>query len=445
MSKIELLMPRRTSPQKQISRSTSRFNIAAWGRQSGKTTFGINKMTYKPLQGRPGGIYWYVLQTSDAAEVAFNRHWKLLSQARTLLAKKPNESERIIPLVNGAQVFYKSGEVFENLRAETLDGCIIDEMRQQNPLLWPRVIRPMLARHAAWCDVYSTPNGYEHFYDLFEYAKLHPVEWSTFHAPSTEAWWWTPEEIESAKSTMSEAEFAQEILAEFRDLTAGRAYMAYSDNNLRDTSPFCYDGAQVSPFIPVVLGCDFNLSPMAWTMGQHRVQDFYWFDEIWLKNSNTQEATLELIHRLCKLRDDGRLRSNPQVVIAGDATSKAGQRAAAGKSDYDILCAMLQQAQITFENRTPDSNPTIKDRVNTVNAKLKAADGSVHCWVNPKTCPQLKRDLERVVWKIGANATLDQARDTTLTHSSDGVGYAMCTLAPLMGVNTVGSLRVILR
>ena len=39
-----------TAP-KRISQSIKRFNVASWGRQSGKTTFGLDKMIYKPLQG----------------------------------------------------------------------------------------------------------------------------------------------------------------------------------------------------------------------------------------------------------------------------------------------------------------------------------------------------------------------------------------------------------
>src|SRR3974390_1773499 len=68
-----LLLPRRTPPQKRISQSSKRFDIAAWGRQSGKTTHGIHTMATRPLQGRKGGVYWFVLQTFDAATIAFER------------------------------------------------------------------------------------------------------------------------------------------------------------------------------------------------------------------------------------------------------------------------------------------------------------------------------------------------------------------------------------
>lgn len=241
-------MRRRTPAQQRISRSNARFNIACWGRQSGKTTFGLDKMVYKPLQGRKGGIYWNVLQTYSAAEVAFDRYCRLLYNSG-LARRKPNESDLCFFLQNDANVFFKSGDKPQNMRSETLDGLILDECRQQRPETWKQILMPMLSRHKGWADFYSTPNGFDWFYDLYEMARIiNPGgEWSTFHAPSTECWWWDEEQIQQAKASMSEAEFAQEILAEFRELHQGSAYMNYSSANERETSPFV--DAESSGFI----------------------------------------------------------------------------------------------------------------------------------------------------------------------------------------------------
>lgn len=438
MKQKTLLMRKRTPPQIRGHNSKSRFNVLRWGRQTGKTTYGIDKMTYKPLIGRKGGVYWYVLQTYSAAEVAYDRHCRILHQSKELLKKKPNDSELSIPYFNDAKLFYKSGEVLEDLRVETLDGAVIDECRQQDPKLWTRVMRPMLARRKAWCDFLSTPNGFDWFYDLNNFADLHPEEWSTFHSPCTEAPWWTPEEIDSSRQTMSEAEFAQEIMAEFRDLVSGKAYMTFGDYNVVDSNPFMGVITHAPhPVLPIVVAMDFNLNPMAWTLGQYRGEDFYWYDEIYLRNSHTQEAVKELIERVRGHK--------PGIIIVGDATGKAGQRAAAGQSDYDIIFQALKSAGITYLNRTPDSNPAVKDRVNTMNAACKAADGQVHMFVLRSGCPMLIRDMRRVAWKSGATMILDQTKDPDLTHSSDGVGYAHCVLAPLRGIRNVGTLKVITR
>lgn len=391
-------------------------------------------MTYRPLQGRAGGIYWYILQTADAAEVAFNRQWGMLRPNKQILLEKPNETERSITFFNGSKIFYKSGESFDNLRVETLDGAIIDEVRQQDPKLWSMIIRPMLARRQGWCDFLSTPNGYDHFYDLYQFALTHPDEWACFHAPSSEAWWWSPAELESARSTMSEAEYAQEILAEFRDITRGKAYISHGAHNWREHCPWA-QGQLFSPHLPIIVGMDFNVGLLCWELGQQKGPEWWWGDEIALRGSHTQEAVQVLIN---KVRGH-----KPGIIIIGDATGKANKTSAAGKTDYSIIRTALDQSGIRYEDRTPDSNPLVKDRVNLMNAKLKSAAGVISFFYNRKNCHYLGRDLDRVTWKENATgAILDQTKDHDLTHASDSVGYPIALLSEEFS-SGAGTMRII--
>ena len=440
---LNLRLPRRTPPQRRIQESLARFKVAAWGRQSGKTTNGGWTMVKRPLEGRANGVYWHVLQTHSAAEVAFNRYVRLFPHDSRIYtwSKKPNESEKTVFLTGGREVHFKSGQNFDDLRIETLDGAIIDECRQQEKELWTQVIRPMLSRRKGWADFYSTPNGFDWFYDLAEAAKNKP-EWELFHAPSWEAWWWTPEEIESAKATMSEAEFAQEIGAEFRDLTAGKAYMSFGEHNYARECPFAA-GKPWSPYLPIILGMDFNLSPMCWTFGQSTKEQWWWFDEIFLRGSHTMEAALELKNRVLMMRAAG-FRAETEIILCGDATGKATQRSS-NQSDYDIVKSVLKEAGIKFRDQTPESNPSIKDRVNSVNTKCKNAKGEVELWVHPEHCSKLVHDFQRVVWKPGADVTLDPGTKKELTHPTDSIGYAVCELTPIKGVREIGKTRIIQR
>lgn len=437
MSKSILRLYNPTNPQRRIEASTKRFNIAIWGRQSGKTTYGLNHINRKAWIGPRDSVYWYILQTHDAAKVAYRRAKRALDRSNALRSK-PNDTELRLPLLKpGVDIFFKSGQVLENLRIETLRGVVIDEYRQQHPDLWPMVIRPMLGKQQGWADILSTPNGFEHTKDLWDKAQQ-SIEWGTFQSPSWEVPWWTPEEIDSARKTMTEAEFAQELGAEFRNLRKGRAYHAY-DASVHETAINPFSGQdKLSPHLPIILAPDFNLNPMAWAMGQQKIDDFYWFDEIRLEFSHTQEAALVLVEKLKALEHKA------GVIICGDATAKAGQRAAAGKSDYDILCAILDDNNIVWRNVTPDSNPTIKDRINTVNAKFKNAAGEVHQWHHPRTI-YLRKDWERVTYKESTDLVLDAGEKRDLTHSSDGPGYAVHALSPLPSSNQVGKLRIINR
>jgi hypothetical protein len=359
------------------------------------------------------------LQTHTAAEIAFNRYISIFPKQswEYVWARRPNESEKTVFLTGGRAVTFKSGQNYEDLRAETLDGCIIDECRQQHKNLWPMIIRPMLAKYKGWCDFYSTPNGYDWFYDLNDEMASNPGEWADFHSPSWEAFWWTPEEIESARRSMTEPQFAQEIGAEFRNITSGQAYFNFHDANRVLHNPFAKPGEAWSVHLPIAVAMDFNVNPMAWTLGQHRVNEFYWGAEINLPNSNTPQAA--------KVLADAVRGHAAGIEIIGDASGKSrGTRAAAGETDYDIISNELRRANIKFRINTPDSNPLVKDRVNIMNVTLKDGDGKPHQFINAKNCPNLIKDLERVttVESTGIFA-LDKTSDKTLTHASDGVGY----------------------
>lgn len=358
---------------------------------------------------------------------------------------KKNQSELRVKFINNSQIRFVSGETLQNLRGETLHGVVVDEVRDQHPELWSQVLRPMLTTTKGWAAFVSTPRGFDQFYDLFQKEKTDP-EWKSFHAPSTCNPLFTQDEYDAAKRELPDAVFQQEILAEFRDLHNGSAYLNFSPDNLRSESPFTRNTGLASPFLPVIVGMDFNLSPMSWIIGQERAGDWYFFDEIYLERSHTQEAAIELAARLKKLFQDNAIDMTQTVVLVGDATGKAGQRAAMGRSDLSIVQEILIDAGFKIENRTPDSNPMVVDRVNVVNAKLKDATGVPHLFFHPTKCPKAIRDLQRVTWKRGAHAApkLDQTTDPTLTHISDAFGYAVCALSKLW-VPSAGGLKVLQR
>lgn len=394
--------------------------------------------------GRPEGTYWFILQTYTAARGAYRRLLRMLRHSGRMLHK--SETELLIVLQNGASIFFKSGHSFEDLRSETLDGVVIDEMRQQHPDLWPLIIYPMLARFGAWAVVLSTPNGFDHFFDLFDEAQIDQSgAWEAFYAPSTDAWWWGPENVLHARKNMSDRQFQQEILAQFVDLMKGKAYVSYGPHNEREDSPFA-PGHLMSPHLPVLVGTDFNITPMHWTMGQYRGNDFHFHDEIHLEgpyqDSPTKVAADVLVQKIRELpfsvNDVGGL------VICGDATGKATQRTS-NESDYSVLFDVLRRAGIRYANRTPLSNPAVKDRVTTVNARLRDATGRVHVTLNHKACVHTRKDFQRTTWKDGSDFVLDPGPKKENTHATDSVGYPIFALAPLPKLQPVGTLKVITR
>jgi hypothetical protein len=439
--KIRLEMPRRTPPQKKYDESTKRFNLSLWGRQSGKTTAGHRKLLWKPLLGKENAVYWQVLQTYAAADVVYDRYMRFIHPHKDTLLKYKNESERRVELIGNRNIFFKSGQNFEDLRTESLDGCVIDEARQQDQRVWTMVIFPMLSKSKGWADIMSSPNGFDWLYDLKQ-SKATDPNWGVIHAPSSEAWWWTEEELAEAKKNMSDLQYRQEILAEFVNLRSGKVYYAFSDANKTETCPFAQ--GKWSPYHPLVLGPDFNVSPMSWSLGQYAYEKWWWFDEIRLMDSNTHEAALELRDKIMMMKEEGWRAADPGLLICGDASGKA-RSTKSNQSDYDILKGVLKEAGITYRDITPEANPSIKDRINAMNAQFKNAAGQISSFVHPTGAKWLVHDLERVVWKSGSDFTLDPGKDKMLTHMSDGAGYPTAELTPVKQIRSVGKTSIITR
>lgn len=438
IANLQLFRP--TRAQLRVLLSPFLYNVICFGRQSGKSTYAINKLLDRAWKKR-FGIYWYVAPTYRLAEQMFDRTLFALSDSVGVITAK-SYSDLVIELRSGSRIFFKSSDNPAGLLGETLDGLVMDEVAKQAKDVWTKFLMPMLGTTGGWADFLSTPNGFDWFYDLYQ-NHLTKKNWGAFHAPSVSNPLWNADMIAEARSEMSADLFAQEIMAEFRDIGTGSCYVTFGRHNLLAQNPFADTGIQYSPHLPILVGMDFNMSPMSWILGQNRARDFYWNEEISQDRpdhglSPTESAAQELVRRV-----EGH---KPGVLIIGDASGKAGQRAApVGASDYDCIKGVLRKAAIPFQDKTPESNPGIKDRVNTVNAACKAADGIIHMWFNESRCPVAIKDFQRRAWKTGSQTLSFENKDPTIGHMSDAAGYPVCVLAPIKNVGSRPKVHVITR
>jgi hypothetical protein len=175
------------------------------------------------------------------------------------------------------------------------------------------------------------------------------------------------------------------------------------------------------PGLEVDVCCDFNVAPLVWTLGQHRGDKAWTFDEVVIEGSaTTAEAAARVI---AKLPD-----SATHISIYGDASGKA-RSTKSKRSDYETIRAVMGQHYGSFELQVPGSNPPVRDRVNAFNAMLRAADGTVRYSVHPQ-CEYLVRDLARVKYRAGTS-DIDKTSDRTLSHASDAEGYRLVSLFPV--------------
>lgn len=149
-----------------------------------------------------------------------------------------NTSELRVDYPNGSQVRLFGADNYDALRGLRLDGVVLDEFADFDPRAWPEVIRPALSDRRGTAVFIGTPKGHNAFYDLWEKAKAAP-EWFTLDikasqtvplndlVPEAEAirqGLLTSSELESARRTMSEEEYAQEYETSFEAAIKGAFY-----------------------------------------------------------------------------------------------------------------------------------------------------------------------------------------------------------------------------
>ena len=118
------------------------------------------------------------------------------------------------------------------------------------------------------------------FYDLWEQAQDQP-DWASFSFTTIEGGNVPAEEIAAAKRTLDDRTFRQEYLASFETLS-GRVFPDFGPDNI-DESVADNGGT-------IYWGTDFNVSVMAGVLASKVGDTLHVWDELAVKQSNTDEV-----------------------------------------------------------------------------------------------------------------------------------------------------------
>jgi hypothetical protein len=157
---------------------------------------------------------------------------------------------------------------------------------------------------------------------------------------------------------------------------------------------------------------DFNVDPMSACVAQIEKDKIYVVDEIVIYSSNTDEMCQEI-------RD--RYGSKAQIFVYPDPASKQRKTSAGGRTDLSIL----QNAG--FKVKVKHKHPSIRDRVNAVNAKLKDSKGNRYIFVS-KSCKTMIKGLQRQIYKENTNIP---DKEQGFDHMNDALGYLIDFIKPL--------------
>jgi len=399
-----------TAPQREVYDAEQRFKLLCSGRRFGKTYLCIARLLNWALE-KPGSLNWYVTANYRMAKQIAWRQLKTMAP-RDLVVKQ-NESDLSLEFVNGAQIALRGADNEDSLRGVSLSALVVDEAAYVKQSAWEMVLRPALSDQGGPAWFITTPAGLNWFHDLWEQAQEQD-DWTSFSFTTIQGGNVPADEIEAARRTLDERTFKQEYLASFETLS-GRVFPDFDQDNITDEAA---DSGG-----PILVGLDFNVSIMAGSIASKIGDTLHVWDEIAIKNSNTDEVCAWLKGKFPRR----------EIIVYPDPTGAARKTSAAGKTDHGII------RQHGFRVVAPKSPWAVKDRLNATNWLIKNMEGERRLMVHPR-CKNVIKSLRNLTYKEGVDDFVPD-KDSGLDHHADGLGYMILSALNLVKPWQVGAAK----
>ncbi len=397
-----------TDIQKDILDNPSRFKVVVAGRRGGKSYASI---AYLAKHARyPNSKCMYIAPTySMCKQIIWQDLVDLLRERQWL--KKVNQSDLTVTLINNSQIFLRSADTPDRIRGIGVDAVVIDEAADIPKLqdTWQAVIRPTLADKNGHALIISSPKGKGFLYDLYNNAKTQ-TEWHSWQYTTAQGGIVSQEELAQARIDLDERTYAQEFEAKFVDY-AGRIYYAFGEHNITEI-PYSKDQR-----VPLHCGIDFNVSPGCAVIAIQHPNGLHVIDEIEIWGTDTDTMVKEIQDRYPQRK----------VFCYPDASGAQRRTSAGGRTDHIIL------KNAGFQLRVGSINPSVKDRIASVNSVCKSIEGFSKLTIDPK-CKKVANCLQKHVYSEG---TRQPEKHSGLDHFNDALGYMVNHLYPVRIKQTV--------
>ena len=397
--------------QGEVFNCNKRFRVLVAGRRFGKSYLSCIELLRGAIN-RPGEVYFYCAPTYRMAK---DIAWKELKRlVPKVWVQSKNETDLRLELINGSTIELKGTENAMALRGRSLAGVVLDEAAFMDRDVWAEVIRPALADKQGWALFISTPDGTASwFYDMWCFCgEQEWDDWKRWSFTTIEGGNVAPEEVEAAREQLDARTFRQEFEASFENLT-GLVAVSFSDDNIDKE-------VQDLHMLPLLLGLDFNVDPMAGICAVKHNDTLYVFDEIMLTGGATTWDFAEEVTR--------RYGVDRRVIACPDPTGNARKTSGVGSTDHSIL------RRSGFTVMSPKAPWKIRDKITAVNTALYDANGTRRTLIHPR-CKELIKSLRTLTY--APNTGLPN-KNLGVDHAFDAFGYLCLQQFNLAKPETLG-------
>lgn len=210
---------------RRFHRRNERWAILVYHRRAGKTVAAVNDLISKTLYNtRTNPRYGYIAPLyNQAKQIA----WQYLKDFTAPLNPKVSESGLYVEFSqNGGRITLYGADNPDAFRGLYFDGLVLDEYGNMRPSVWTEVLLPTLVDRRGWAVFMGTPNGPNHFRDMWLRAcdveegrgwlhEMYTVE-DTKIIPE--------EDLQEIRRMMTPEEYEQEMMCSFSASTRGAFY-----------------------------------------------------------------------------------------------------------------------------------------------------------------------------------------------------------------------------
>lgn len=272
--------------QAKIAADTHRFRVINAGRRFGKSFLVAWEMFTIAISFENARVPYYAPTRDDARDIM----WKQLKDiCAPLIIGEPNESRLEIVVRNkfgGTSLIVLYGWEAVQERGKGVgvknNHIFFDEVAKYKNFMfgWKEILRPTLLDLKGGATFISTPNGFNHFYDL-SLMEQQDADYKYFHFTSFDNPHMPEGEIEKMRSEMTEDQFSQECLGEFTK-KEGLVYKEFKrDIHITNEYP--------SMVLEKLGGVDWGHTHPAVVLTIKKDYDgVYWITDEWYKDGRTE-------------------------------------------------------------------------------------------------------------------------------------------------------------
>lgn len=324
-----------------------------------------------------------------------------------------NQNHGMLEFCKG-RVLCKTMDNYNMLRGIEIASFWLDEVRDLKQEAFDMIMGRLRDKKASTLQgrLTTSPSGYNYLYDYFDskgekntsdFGIVIASSYANKHLPAGY--------IDSLRNQYSEKFFRQEILGEFINISTDVVYYAFDEQlSIIDTYEISYRD-------PICISYDFNIGvgkPMSVALFQYRSGTFYFFDEVVVEGTRTEDTLDEMEGR--KIFEKSR-----HYIVHGDASGNS-RSTNYNRTDYDIIRKRLGNMDVSYEIDVQSANPPVRKRHVIVNGQLKNANGITSVKIT-KNCKTIIKGLKQT--KLRDRAAYVEDDSDSFQHVTTALGYGM--------------------